>query len=282
MQFGSYEHRKLFCQDLIDRHIEYDPNQMPWPQLGAEALQRVQEIPLWATVLQRKRQLALVSGAVAAQIKPTLLKAAISLQAAESKRQVQLLENGMAFYQISQPQQQEWTLQPKALAPVLMDLAFNQYLDDSILWGWFALVRERQYLPNELLDLLDPLLNEDSHHSIFFANWMAGQRFRIGHRARQVRSLGQYSGRLLGLMNQFGRYIEDATLPQTASTTEIFLGQLSARQFLESCIKAHDQRLADHHPPLVKPHLAPQITQWLLKILAAWPQRKPSSAMTPS
>ena len=97
MQFGSYEHRKLFCQALTDRHIKYDLDKVPWPQLSEPELQRLRGIPLWTKVLQQKRQMALIASAAASQTRPTRLKGALLLLSQEIERQVQLLEQMMAF-----------------------------------------------------------------------------------------------------------------------------------------------------------------------------------------
>ncbi|MGF1600777.1 MAG: hypothetical protein ACFCU8_01950 [Thermosynechococcaceae cyanobacterium] len=281
MQLGSYEHRKVFCQALTDHHIKYDLDQIPWPQLTEQDLQRLREIPFWSKVLQQKRQMASIARKVALQTKPTKLKGAITLLAQETGRQVRLIERMMEFYQIpkvSIPTDDP----PNALPPVLMDIAFDQYLDAYILWGWFALAREQQFLPEALLDVWEPILDEDARHSIFFANWTAGQRFSMSDNLRRLRTLWQHVGRFIGLFDRFGRHIEDATLPKTASTADIFMGQLTAARLLQHCLDAHDQRLASVEPPLVKPQLAPELTQWLLRILQAWPRRQVPTAANPS
>jgi hypothetical protein len=281
MQLGSYEHRQLFCQALTDHHIKYDLDQVLWPQLADRDLQRLREIPFWSSVLQQKRQMALIASAVAAQTKPTRLKGATLLLAQEANRQVQLIEQMMAFYQIPKLNVPARPL-PGDLIPVLMDLAFDQYLDAFVLWGWFALAQEQQYLPEALLEVWELILDEDARHSVFFANWRAGEGFSIGNSWRRLRSLWQHSVQFLGLFDRFGRQIEDATLPKTASTTDIFMGQLTAEQLLTYCLAAHEQRLAGVKPPLVKPKLAPELTQLLLRILRSWPRRQVPTAANPS
>lgn len=278
MQLGSYEHRKLFCQAFVDAHIEYSAGD--WPQLEDQALPRLRNSPFWSAVVQNKQQLALIASTVATQTKPTRLKAAITLLSEESERQAQALEQFMAFYQIPKLSIPARPL-PGDLKGVLADLAFEQYLDAFVRWGWFALAREQSYLPAALLDRLDPLLQEEAHHSVFCANWAAGQRFSFDRSWRRLRSLRQYGSQFLGLLDRFGRRVDDATLPKTASATDIFIGQFTAEQLLNACITAHDQRLSDIHPQLVKPHLAPQLARWLMQLLRAWPQRKPAVA-TPS
>ncbi len=280
MQLGSYEHRKLFCQELLEGQLEYDPSQL-WPQLDEVTLLRLREIPFWSKILEQKQQMALIANAVANQTKPTRLKAALSRLAEESGRQAQLLERLMAVYQIPQSPLSASPL-PDDLASVLLDLAFGQYLDAFVLWGWFDLAREKQYLPESFLNLLEPMLDEEACHSVFFANWGAGQRFNVGNSWKRMMLIGRQGSQFLGLLNRFGRQVEDATLPQTASTADIFIGQLTAAQLLNHCIKAHDQRLAKVNPELVKPQLAPQLAQWLLRILKAWPQRQVTPTGSPS
>lgn len=281
MQLGSYEHQKLFCHALTDHHIKYDLDQVPWPQLTDEQLQRLREIPFWAEVLQQKRQLGLIVSALATQTKPTRLKGAILLLSQEMERQVKLLEQMMSFYQIPQTKVSARPL-PGELTPVLQDLAFDHYLSAYILWGWFAIAKEQQYFPDALLEVWEPILDEDARHSIFFANWTAGQPFSFGNSWRRLRAIWERGLQFLGLFDRFGRRVEDATLPTTASTADIFMGQLTAAQLLQYCLDAHEQRLGEVQPPLVKPQLAPELTHWLLRILRAWPRRQAPTPANPS
>lgn len=281
MQLGSYEHQKLFCHALTDHHVKYNLDQIPWPQLADDQLQRLREIPFWAEVLQQKRQMALIVGALAAQTKPTRLKGAILLLSQETERQVKLLEQMMSFYQIPQTSIPARPL-PGELTPVLQDLAFDQYLSAYILWGWFAIAREQQYLPEALLEVWEPILDEDARHSIFFTNWTAGQQFSLSNNWRRLRAIWGRGLQFLGLFDRFGRQIEDATLPKTASTADVFMGQLTAARLLQYCLDAHEQRLGEVKPPLVKPKLAPELTHWLLRILKAWPRRQAPTAANPS
>ncbi len=281
MQLGSYEHQKLFCQALTDRHVRYTLDQVPWPQLSDTERQRLQDIPFWSEMLQQKRQLALLVRTLAAQTKPTRLKGGILLLSQEMERQVKLIEQMMAFYQIPTVSLPLQPL-PEDLTPGLLDLAFDQYLSAYILWGWFAVAREQQYLPEALLEVWEPILEEDARHSIFFANWTAGQQFSLNNNWRRLRAIWQRGLQFLGLFDRFGRRLEDKTLPKTASTADIFMGQLTAAQLLHYCLDAHEQRLGEVPPPLVKPKLAPELTHWLLKILKAWPRRQAPSVADPS
>src|SRR6478672_9331517 len=44
MKIGSQEHRDAFCAHFMQTYIEYDPKTLPWPELDAAALRRLQAV----------------------------------------------------------------------------------------------------------------------------------------------------------------------------------------------------------------------------------------------
>ena len=47
LRVGSAEHRRLLGQFFLDTHVEYVPEQMPWPALTEEELIRLRGLPFW-------------------------------------------------------------------------------------------------------------------------------------------------------------------------------------------------------------------------------------------
>jgi hypothetical protein len=58
MQLGSEQHKQLFCHSFLDTHLEYQPQNLPWPELDQTNLNRLKSIPFWRealTIEQRER-----------------------------------------------------------------------------------------------------------------------------------------------------------------------------------------------------------------------------------
>jgi hypothetical protein len=47
MKIGTPEHRDAFCAPFMQTYIEYDPKALPWPELDAASLHRLQSVPFW-------------------------------------------------------------------------------------------------------------------------------------------------------------------------------------------------------------------------------------------
>ncbi|MBW4634015.1 MAG: hypothetical protein KME30_19550 [Iphinoe sp. HA4291-MV1] len=47
MKLGSEDHKNLFCRSFIESHLEFEPEQLPWPSLDSVALERLHGIPFW-------------------------------------------------------------------------------------------------------------------------------------------------------------------------------------------------------------------------------------------
>ena len=44
---GSDEHKELLCRMFIDTHDPFKPEEIQWPDLDAETLQRLKAMPVW-------------------------------------------------------------------------------------------------------------------------------------------------------------------------------------------------------------------------------------------
>jgi len=44
---GSTEHRRLLGRFFLETHVEYVPEQMPWPALAQDELERPRSLPFW-------------------------------------------------------------------------------------------------------------------------------------------------------------------------------------------------------------------------------------------
>ncbi len=62
MKLGSEQHKELFCRSFIESHLDYEPEQLPWPELDSVALERLRGIPFWKEALITEREAGLMEG----------------------------------------------------------------------------------------------------------------------------------------------------------------------------------------------------------------------------
>jgi hypothetical protein len=58
MKIGSEVHKDLFCRSFMESYQEYEPEQLPWPQLDSVTLDRLKAIPFGRKPLTRNEKLA--------------------------------------------------------------------------------------------------------------------------------------------------------------------------------------------------------------------------------
>src|SRR5436309_12022583 len=74
MKIGSQEHRDAFCAHFLQTYIEYDPKTLPWPELDAPALRRLQSVPFWEEVFYTERRAGAIVAAYTETVADPVLK----------------------------------------------------------------------------------------------------------------------------------------------------------------------------------------------------------------
>ncbi|MGB8698436.1 MAG: hypothetical protein WCD18_03380 [Thermosynechococcaceae cyanobacterium] len=270
MKVGSYEHKKRFCRILTDSPIPHD---LPfsWPALDREAIARLQSIPFWADSLQAKRKGGQSLAAFAQSFDDLLLKNAFAQLGQEQFHQAAVLESLMREYGIPVPPALPSGLQVPSDNAVI-DWGYRHCLDTFFGCGLFALVRERQFLPEDLWHPADDLLNASARHALFFVNWLGYRNVKLKKYGSELRGLGvlfQRRQALLALLTAFGPKEDEDPTPMTE-----LLERCTAHQFLQHCRDAHQQRFQALDADLLQPHLSPNLAQILQDMLKLWPQRR--------
>ena len=47
LRIGSAEHKARFCRAFVETHNAYEPDEILWPALEADALERLRGLPFW-------------------------------------------------------------------------------------------------------------------------------------------------------------------------------------------------------------------------------------------
>lgn len=271
MRPGSETHKDLFCGALVATHRAWEPERLAWPELDDAALGRLRALPFWGEALGTERETAAKICAYAETVRDPVLREAIALQGREEERHARLLEVMLDRYAIRTEARAPVGL-PGDLERAFVDAGYGECVDSFFAFGLFEIARRSGFFPESLLRVIEPVVDEEARHIVFFANWEAYQQItrrrgaRIGRAARAIRYYARAVRRRLGAArNARGSGF-------TASGVTAVAGGLAARAFLATCLGENARRLATFDPRLLRPRLVPALARMALRGLAVIPQ----------
>src|SRR5262249_56166980 len=103
LRIGSGEHKARFCRAFVETHHVYAPEEMRWPALEADALERLRGLPFWGEAVGSERTAAARVRAMADVEPDPELREAIAMQAYEEERHAYLLRNPPTPYPTPHP-----------------------------------------------------------------------------------------------------------------------------------------------------------------------------------
>ncbi len=260
MDMGSVAHRDLFCQAFIATHRRWDPADLAWPDLGRDALDRLRRLPFWGEAVATERETGEKITAYAATVVDPVLREAITLQGIEEVRHAHLLEVMLVRYGIQ--------VTPRPTAPLPRDLeggfvetGYGECIDSFFAFGLFELARRAVLVPPALLALVEPVIDEEARHIIFFTNWAAYRQRSAARRSvvrRAVRALRYY---LRAGRRRLEAVRSASGVGFTASGARAVSVDVSAEAFLATCLAENERRLAGFDPRLLRPRLVPRLAR---------------------
>lgn len=273
MKFGSEEHKQLFCRDFIESHLDYEPEQMDFPELNEVELERLRQIPFWQIALSTEREAGMMVGAMAETIDDPEIRAAIALQAQEESRHARLLECLIRRYDL-QIEEPPAPILPKNIKQAFVDFGFGECLDSFFAFGMFGLARQAKYMPESMFALFDPILQEEARHMVFFINWITYVQAQKGRSSwlRGGHSLLHYGRALFNL----GKMVlgNDGEGGFTATGAKTFVDDLTLPQFLSATLSENKQRMSLFDDRLLEPRLLPQLATLALRTITLFPQQR--------
>ncbi len=282
VRIGSDEHKLLFCKSFVETHQAYRPEEIAWPELDEESLQRLRSLPVWDEAVHTEAATALKVQTLGETEPDPVLKEAIALQGYEEGRHAKVIKLLTERYGIAvsdgKPQER-----PKNPTWTFLRTGYGECLDSFFAFGLFAIGKRSQLFPAPLIDLFDGIMQEEARHILFIVNWAAYLRkqrpflLRPAFDARRAwnvvaQALDRAKGAMdLGKGNGNGAKTQDGfTMKSHAS-----FGDFSARSFLELCLAENDRRLAPYDARLLRPALVPPVVKAALKVL---PRKKEPAA----
>ncbi len=270
LAIGSPEHKELLCSFFTESHNPYAPAELQWPELGADAVKRLQALPIWEEAVRTEAETSLAVLTMGAAEKDPVLSKAIALQGYEEQRHAQILKLLTEKYGIPVP-----AFSPAAPADpnwAFMRIGYGECFDSFFAFGLFALARDSGFFPPPLVALFEPIMQEEGRHIIFHVNWVAYNQARLPYagRPRYVfrRGLAMWLQALSRLKTALRiKGAADGRQDNFTMNAHAQFGDVSPREFVELCLRENDKRLALYDPRLLRPEFVPRIARALLPTL---------------
>lgn len=280
MRIGSDAHLTLLCREFIDTHDPFEPEKLPWPDLDEASIAKLRALPFWDEAIRTERRTGAKVSAYAAWETPPLLREAVALQGFEETRHAALLDTLMRRYAIDADPGPEQPL-PHDLEAAFMRTGYGECIDSFFAFGMVALARDSEFLPHALLDVLEPIVQEEVRHILFLVNWVAykrGQRPALLRPLYRLRCLASFTGaaydRARSAGNVAGNVGNGASKDGfTASGASAVTGDFSVRSFVARCLDENTRRFARYAPELLRPRFVPAMARAFLAVSSLRPAR---------
>ena len=295
---GSDEHKELLCRVFIDTHDPFQPEEIRWPDLDAETLQRLKAMPVWNEATRTEAATAVKVQSLGDTEKDPLLAKAISLQGYEEGRHAAVLQLLARHYGIHVDDHPEPEV-PANPTRAFLRTGYGECMDSFFAFGLFRMGERAQYFPPALVSIFETIMQEEARHILFIVNWAAYLRARRPWVARPAfdawrawNIAAQAIGRLKGALEMAGGgkgkskpepspaaapAVDNSTAGFTMGAASIF-GDFSIRTFLELCLAENDRRLARYDPRLLRPTMVPSVIRQVVKVLPRRPPSTPASS----
>src|SRR5438067_578757 len=270
---GSEAHKAAFCRMLLDTHNPYKPSIIEWPELDAEARERLVSLPIWDIAVQTEGKARQRVLSYAAMIKDTLLRRAVELDGFEEGRHKEVLSNLVVAYGIRLAPEPEYR-RPRDPEWAFMVTGYSECIDSFFAFGLFALAKSSAFFPPALVDTFEPVMQEEGRHILFFVNWVAWHRRNLAlwrrpfFWAKIIAVWAFLVWERIGIARGFdgagdgegGTVAQDNNFTLTGSQA-VGAADLSIRGLIEVCLAENDRRLAGYDPRLLRPTVVPSFAR---------------------
>jgi hypothetical protein len=268
---------------FIDSHVDYVPECIRWPQLPETGRARLTGLPFWQEAVSTENITSnTVAAAAALEADPELRKA-IEMQGYEEQRHARLLLALTSHYQIKVDQPPRF--EPNSLENDFLFAGFGECFDSFFAFGLFAVARESGFFHPDLLDIFEPVIQEEARHILFFVNWVKYRRaqmvwwkrplFRLrcaGIILKQVASRVKTARTMGGGPDPRGDGKGDGAGDgeNFTLTAHRDIGEpITLHRLLDVCLRENERRMSRYDARLLRPRLVPAIGRLLHRVLPA-------------
>src|SRR5579885_308873 len=274
MRVGTSEHRDLFCRTFIETHVPFEPENLPWPELGAVHLRRLRAFPFWSYARSIEQRAGRMVTAFAQTLDDPLIREAVAVQGVEETRHGRLMSHVVERYGIDAP------VIPIGDPPARKDdfciFGFGECTDSFVGFGAFALAREKRLFPSDLLNVFENVLFEEARHITFFVNWWRYEEARAGRDKPFVRTLNSVRYHVRAAMGTASGATEMPAIPTQLDDSELdtIVKSISPAMFLEAALAENRRMMEKIDRRLLRPRLMPALATVLLLGIRMLPPRK--------
>jgi hypothetical protein len=269
---GSDAHKELFCRSFIATHREFDPEKLSWPDLDDAALVRLRSLPFWEEAIATEIAAGMKIAAYAERVSDPLLREAIALQGAEELRHAALLSALTTRYDI------RVACRPTAPLPAdpeqaFVGIGYGECIDAFFAFGLFEVARQSGFFPEALLAVVEPILDEEARHIVFFVNWEAYHQCQRGRGLalrRAARALRSYSR---AVRCRMGALRGAAGTGFTMTSSSRITVDFTPKTFLALCLRENARRLMAFDGGLLRPRFVPVLARLAWRCSSLLPER---------
>jgi len=269
VRVGSEAHKELFCRMLLDTYDPYKPAVIPWPELSGPELARLTGLPFWSIAVETEGVTAQRMQSFADTIADPLIKEAVTLNAFEERRHKEVLHNMIRFYGIEIEPEQDYA-PPANPEGAFILTGYGECFDSFFAFGLFKIAKDSGYFAPELVEVFEPVIQEEARHILFFVNWvryLQRRRFILVRPeivARRFHAVAQKAWNRLSL----ARGLDDSNNSDMTMKGHEAMGiELTPRAFMEICLKENERRLGCYDERLLRPQVMPRLIRLAMPFL---------------
>jgi hypothetical protein len=264
---GSEAHKAAFCRMLLETHNPYKPAVIDWPKLDDAARGRLTGLPIWDIAVQTEGKAKIRAQTYADMMTDPLLRQAITLDGFEEGRHKEVLRKLVEAYGIALDPEPEY-VRPRNPEWAWMTLGFSECIDSFFAFGLFAVAKQSEFFPPELVETFEPVIQEEARHILFFVNWAAWHYFNLPWWqkpwwwARVVAVWTRLVRERIGLARGIGAEKDEKpqdnnfTVTGTKAVVDV---DLPIATLIDICLAENDRRMAGYDPRLLRPMTVPRL-----------------------
>jgi len=257
-RIGSEQHKALFCRMFLDSYDPYKPAVIRWPDLPPDALARLTGLPFWDIAISTEESAGRRMEALAAASDDPLIRQAVNLNAFEERRHKDVLGHMIRFYGIQLAPEEPYVAPTSPLWGFLRT-GYGELFDSFFAFGLFALAKQSGFFPPELVEVFEPVIQEEARHNLFFVNWVAYMRRRRNWLARipfEIKCLAALGCQAWARAKIAGRVDSNNFTANSGSAMGLDISPLS---FFALCTAENERRLAPFDSRLLRPRMMPAL-----------------------
>ncbi|MBV9439858.1 MAG: hypothetical protein JOZ24_07690, partial [Candidatus Eremiobacteraeota bacterium] len=254
-------------------HQVFEPEELPWPELGPVDLARMRAFPFWSYARSIEQRAGRMVSAFAQTLEDPVIREAVALQGVEETRHGRLMSHVLERYRIDVP---ELAIgDPPARKDDFCIFGFGECSDSFVGFGAFAIAREKNFLPESLTRIFENVLWEEARHIVFFINWWRYEEARLGHGLLQrTAEAVRYHVRAITGTAQGAADIPQVPAKLDDPELDAIVKSVTPAHFLAAALKENRRMMSRIDPRLVTPELVPTAALVLLTGLRLLPPRR--------